>query len=192
MSDRQFSLSPSTLLSAEQQQKLRFELASSGKLSKHIDMAQPLEHALFSSASSLYEFFHANGYMILRTDWEQTHIPNAPRSYLGWVYAFYGVDDFPLYIGETGRTFAARFAEHEADGQPWWPHWRAVKVLPCPIQSIRKIFESLIGLAGGYTANKMQPVGVDNLLDEVVYSLVLLGNKGSSPPIFPTMSPPLI
>ncbi|WP_296508408.1 hypothetical protein [Rhodoferax sp.] len=192
MSDRQFSPIPGTVLSAEQQQKLRLELASSGKFSEFIDMAQPLEHALFSSASSLYEFFHANGYMILRTDWEQTHVPNVPRSYLGWVYAFYTIEDFPLYIGETGRTFAARFDEHEKDGQPWWPDWHAVKVLPCPTQSIRKIFESLIGLAGGYAANKMQPVGVDNLLDEVVYSLLLLGNKEKCPPIFPTISPPLI
>ena len=192
MSDRKFSHIPSMVLSAKEQQELRLKLASSGNFSEFIGMTQPLEHALFSSASSLYEFFHANGYMILRTDWEQMQVPNAPRSYLGWVYAFYGMDDFPFYIGETGRTFAARFAEHEKDGQPWWPDWHAVKVLPCPNQSIRKIFESLIGLAGGYTANKMQPVGVDNLLDEVVYSLLLLGNEGNLPPIFPTISQPLI
>jgi hypothetical protein len=185
MPDKRFSSAASEVLSAEQQQKLRTKFASLQNSLTFIEMAAPLEQALFASASSLYEFFHDNGYMILRTDWEQKPIPDAPRSYLGWVYTFYGEDDLPLYIGETGRTFAARFAEHEKDKQIWWPDWHAVKVLPCPSQPIRKIFESLIGLAGGYIANKMQPEGVDNLLDDVVFSLLLLGNESNENPIFP-------
>ena len=122
MPDKRFSSDVSVTLSAEEQQKLRTKLANTQNALKFIEKAAPLEDALISSANSLYEFFHDNGYMLLRTDWEQKPIPNAPRSYLGWVYTFYGKDDIPLYIGETGRTFAARFTEHEKDKQIWWPH----------------------------------------------------------------------
>jgi hypothetical protein len=78
-----------------------------------------------------------------------------------------------------------RFDEHSKKKQPWWSDWLAVKVLPCPIKSTRKLFESLIGVGGGYSANKMQPAGIDNIFDDVIISLTLLGNETNTPPTFP-------
>ena len=50
---------------------------------------------------------------------------------------------------------------------------------------MRKVFESLIGLAGGYEANRMQPSGGDNIFDDVILSLLLLKNDTGDPPNFP-------
>lgn len=170
-------------MSAEDQKKLRAKLAMGGALSKFNATATPLESSIVCTANCLYEFFHSNGYMMLRSEWDKNTIVPVLRNYKGWVYAFYGDEDSPIYVGETGRTFMKRFAEHNE--QPWWSYWERVKVLPCPNQSMRKVFESLIGLAGGYEANKMQPTGADNIFDDVILSLLLLGNDDDTLPTFP-------
>lgn len=166
------------------QQNTRSKLAQCGASAKLNDIATPLENSLFGSASCLYEFFHSNGYMILRQEWEAKTIPSPICCYVGWIYAFYDKDDLPIYVGETSRTFMERFDEH-IKKQSWWPCWSRVKVMPCPNQTMRKVFESLIGLAGGYGANKLQPAGGDNILDDVILSLLALGNEGNTLPIFP-------
>jgi hypothetical protein len=169
--------------SAEYQQGLRASLAARGVLAKLNNTCAPLESSIICTADCIYEFFHSNGYIVLRSEWDTNMVAPALLSYLGWVYAFYGAGDAPLYVGETGRTFRERFSEH--DQQPWWQYWERVKVLPCPNQSMRKIFESLIGLAGGYMENKLQPPGGDNVFDDIVLSLLLLGNDGNFLPTFP-------
>ena len=87
-------------------------------------------------------------------------------------------------MGETGRDFISRFSEHKRNKE-WWPHWAAALVLPCPRQPIRKIFESMIGLAGGYGANRAQPQAGDNMLDDIILSLIFLGNDNNRYPDFP-------
>jgi len=171
-------------MSADDQKNLRAELEMRGVLAEFHDTATPLESSIVDTASCLYEFFHSNGYIILRSEWIEKTIVPALSNYEGWVYAFYGDDDSPIYVGETSRTFMERFTEHKKK-QPWWSCWKRVKVLPCPNQSMRKVFESLIGLAGGYVANKMQPAGGDNIFDEVILSLLLLGNDDGTLPTFP-------
>jgi hypothetical protein len=167
------------------QENLRNDLAKTGVMPRFQDAATPLETLIVRTMDSLYEFFHFNGYMVGRSEWEEKTIDQALRRYHGWVYAFYGPDDFPLYVGETGRTFVDRFGEHAKDEQMWWPEWTRVKVLPCPTQTIRKVLESLIGLAGGYQGNKLQPAGGDNIFDDVTLSLLLLGNDNDREPAFP-------
>lgn len=179
-------------LSVDDQLELRRAIEAGGILSCINDEAAPLENLLFSSAASTYEFFHSNGYMLLRSELAQKTIAPALQSYVGWVYAFYesaatpiGHEDKPLYVGETGRTFAERFKEHSVDSPRWWISWGKVKVLPCPNQAMRKVFESLIGLAGGYSENKNQPPADDNILDEILLSLLALGNNNNELPRFP-------
>jgi hypothetical protein len=176
---------PSIPSSPTEQQALRDEQAKRKIVPLLQDAATPLETLILLTANNVYEFFHLNGYKVVRSDWEEELLDPRLRRYQGWVYAFYGVEDVPLYVGETGRTFVDRFKEHAKDEQTWWPEWTRVKVLPCPAQSIRKIFESLLGLAGGYQANKLQPTGVDNLFDDITLSLLLLGNDNGREPIFP-------
>lgn len=168
---------------AEDQKKLRAILASSVDLRKIHATATPLESSIVGTADCLYEFFHANGFILLRSDWDDETIVDRLQNYMGWVYAFYGEGDSPIYVGETGRTFMDRFTEH--NDKPWWSYWERVKVLPCPDKSMRKVFESLIGLAGGYAANKTQPTGGDNIFDDVILSLLLLGNNDHTLPTFP-------
>lgn len=181
--DIQSSRAAGSVIAAERQPKIRTSLEQRGALFEFHDKAAPLETHVFCSATSLYEFFHTNGYKILRAEWEQRTISAPLRAYKGWIYAFYGKGDYPIYVGETGRTFIARFREHKKT--PWWVDWEAVKVLPCPNKAMRKLFESLIGLAGGYQSNRMQPAGSDNLLDDVILSLLSLGNDLDRPPTFP-------
>lgn len=170
-------------MSPEAQETHRANLAGRGALARFNDVAAPLETAIAGTALCLYEFFHINGYMIFRSEWEGRKIARGLGCYQGWVYAFYGEDESPIYVGETSRSFLERFGEHIR--QSWWLNWTQVKVLPCPNQSMRKIFESLIGLAGGYAENKNQPTGSDNIFDEVILSLLLLGNDRDTMPAFP-------
>ncbi len=171
-------------INPKKQKKARSVLYKGGVLVPFNDSAAPLETMLVGSAFCLYDFFHENGYAIFRNEWESKKVHPALRSYVGWVYAFYGDDDFPIYIGETGRSLTRRFAEHMKT-QDWCIGWRRVKVLPCPNQAMRKIFESLIGLAGGYHGNKAQPTGADNILDDTILSLLYLGNDNNRLPAFP-------
>lgn len=171
---------------AVDQKKLRTNLAITANLPTFQQAASILETHIISTADLLYEFFHLNGYMIVRNEWDSTKTAEPLRKYKGWVYAFYGEGDFPIYVGETGRTLTSRFGEHKKGNQPWWDVWKRVKVLPCPDQSTRKIFESLLGLAGGYQANILQPIGGDNIFDDVILSLLLLGNNNGRLPTFPT------
>jgi hypothetical protein len=187
MPDRRLTQSGLPLLSKDEQKERRARLARQGVLTGFTTKIAPLENFIIGSANCLYEFFHANGYMIRRTEWDQRAIVPALLQYHGWVYALYGEDEQAVYVGETGRSFRERFEEHEREESKkwWWKAWTAVKVLPCPDQSRRKLFESLIGLAGGYYANKMQPAGPDNLFDDVVLSLLLLENDDREPLAFP-------
>lgn len=179
---------PTIPVSAVHQKRLRAGVANRPNLPRLYDRATPLETSVVFAATNLYEFFHLNGYQVTRNDWATKTTADALLRYRGWVYAFYGDEEFPIYVGETGRTLKHRFCEHEKKDPAWWGHWTAVKVLPCPDQSIRKVFESLIGLAGGYKANKLQPAGADNIFDDVILSLLLLGNDNNRLPIFPTLS----
>lgn len=153
------------------------------------DLSAPFEHMLMYTAFSCYEFFHSNGYRIPRAAWESKGVSPSLMSYHGWVYAFYAKQDCPLYIGETGRTIKVRFNEHEKGRYKktlsWWSDWDDVKILPCPNKSMRKIFESLMGMAGGYCKNKAQPPEVDNILEDVILSLLLLGYDDEGLPKFP-------
>lgn len=171
---------------AKEQRLMRKQLERRGALHRFHQHAGPLEQRLFSSAHNLYVFFHDNGYKITKGDWDAGAINASFLRYRGWVYAFYGDEELPIYVGETGRTLKHRFFEHKKRAN-WWEHWAGVKVLPCPNQSIRKYFEALIGLAGGYNANKQQPVGPDNIFDDILLSLLLIGNDKERPPIFPTL-----
>lgn len=171
----------------DQQKEARSVYYEGGVLVPLSDSAAPLETVLVGSAFCLYKFFHENGYAISRSEWESKRTNAALRSYVGWVYAFYGEGEFPIYVGETGRSLARRFAEHTRS-QDWRSDWMWAKVLPCPNQAMRKIFESLIGLAGGYHGNKAQPTGADNILDDILLSLLYLGNDNERSPIFPNES----
>lgn len=171
-------------MSPDQQKKFRSELAQIGALALLNDTYRPLENLLYGSATCVYEFFHANGYIVLRSQWDSKNIHSALHSYVGWIYAFYGDGDTPIYVGETDRTFVERFKEH-AKNKSWWSIWTRVKVFPCPDVTTRKVFESLIGLAGDYGANKLQPPPGDNILDDVVLALLALGNEDNSMPEFP-------
>lgn len=182
--DRRLTQSNLPSLSVEDQKNLRTGLAQKGVLVGFNKQVSPLENLISGAASCLYEFFHSNGYMIRRAEWDQRTIVPALLNYVGWVYAFYGEGELPVYVGETGRGFQDRFTEHSRRAT-WWPLWTGVKVLPCPDQSMRKVFESLIGLAGGYEANRMQPSGEDNIFDEVILSLLLLKNDAGELPSFP-------
>lgn len=182
--DRRLTQSNLPSLSVEDQKNRRTGLAQRGVLVSFSSQVAPLENFITGSANCLYEFFHSNGYMIRRAEWNQQTIAPALLNYVGWVYAFYGEGELPVYVGETGRGFQNRFTEHSRCA-PWWPLWTGVKVLPCPDQSMRKVFESLIGLAGGYEANRMQPSGGDNIFDDVILSLLLLKNDTGEPPNFP-------
>ncbi|MBU9194689.1 GIY-YIG nuclease family protein [Burkholderia gladioli] len=177
----QSGLSP---LSVGMQRKIRADLLGNGELVPFNKQGAPLESFIVGAAHCLYEFFHSNGYMIHRAEWDGRKIVRALLDYEGWVYAFYGKDDDPLYIGETDRAFKVRFSEHKRKA-PWWRRWDRVKVLPCPDQSMRKVFESLIGVAGGYSANKAQPSGPDNIFDDVILSLLSLENDAGEKPEFP-------
>jgi len=170
--------------SPARQKKERDKLASEGAYSWTDGSAEPLNTMIVGASLSVYNFFHDNGYMIIRDDWKSSGINPALAAYVGWIYAFYGDGDTPLYIGETKRAFGTRFKEHQRKKQKWWPHWTRVKVLPCPNQSVRKIFESLIGLAGGYIGNRAQPEGVDDLFTDIILSLTALGNDAETKPIF--------
>ncbi len=183
MKDIRSSSVAASVIPSEHQPKVRAALEQRCALLPFHDLAAPLEDYLFGTATSLYAFFHTNGYKILRPEWTHGTISQPLREYDGWIYAFYGEDDYPIYVGETGRTFIARFDEHKE--KSWWSAWKAVKVLPCPNKAMRKVFESLIGLAGGYQFNKMQPAGSDNLMNDVLLSLLLLGNDRNQPPKFP-------
>lgn len=142
-------------------------------------LSAPIEESIFGTAGILYEFFHANGYLVQRNE----EITPTLLDHQGWVYAFYDKQDTPLYIGETKRAFFMRFDEH--CNKDWWPHWDRVKVLPCPDLALRKVFESIVGLGGGYLANKSQPLIGENAFDDVVFCLLKLGNDEGNLPTFP-------
>ncbi|WP_165645976.1 GIY-YIG nuclease family protein [Bordetella bronchiseptica] len=182
--DRRLTQSNLPSLAAEDQKNLRTGLAQRGVLVSFNKQVAPLENLISGAANCLYEFFHSNGYMIRRVEWDQRTVVSTLLNHVGWVYAFYGEDELPVYVGETGRGFQDRFTEHSRCAQ-WWPFWTGVKVLPCPDQSMRKVFESLIGLAGNYQANRMQPSGGDTIFDDVILSLLLLKNDAGEPPNFP-------
>ncbi|WP_155624723.1 GIY-YIG nuclease family protein [Burkholderia vietnamiensis] len=182
--DKRLTQSGISSLSAGMQKKARADLLGKGELIPFYRQGAPLESLILGAAQCLYEFFHSNGYMIHRAEWDGRKIVRALSDYEGWVYAFYGQDDDPLYVGETDRTFKARFAEHQRKAL-WWRSWSRVKVLPCPNQSMRKVFESLIGVAGGYAANRAQPLSPDNIFDDVVLSLLSLKNDAGEKPEFP-------
>lgn len=165
---------------ASVQKAARTHIAIQRAVSMMQTAASPLEMSIVSTAGSVYEFFHSNGLKITRKEWDENTIIPDLATYAGWVYAFYGTG---VYVGETKRTFKKRFREDSV--RDWWPDWRNVKVLPCPEQTIRKLFESLIGLSGGYTANKAQPAGKDNIFDDILASLLLLNNNNNEPPDFP-------
>jgi hypothetical protein len=177
--DIRSSSAAGSVIPSKHQPKVRAALEQRCALLPFHDEAAPFEDYLFGSATSLYAFFHTNGYKILRAEWTQGTISPPLRAYDGWIYAFYGEEDYPIYVGETGRTFIARFDEHKE--KSWWSNWKAVKVLPCPNKAMRKVFESLIGLAGGYQFNKMQPAGDDNLMNDIILSLLSLGNDRNQP-----------
>lgn len=182
--DRRLTRSNLPLLSEEDQRNLKLELAQQGRLVGLNHQLAPLENLLFGTAECLYEFFHSNGYMVRRAEWDKKIITPALLNHFGCVYAFYGKNELPVYVGETRRRLKDRFSEHKRYAQ-WWPYWIGVKVLPCSDQSIRKIFESLIGLAGGYQANRMQPTGKDEIFNDVLLSLLLLKNDTNDPLHFP-------
>ena len=163
---------------------MRTDLAQRGALQNLDSLAAPFENSLFCTATSVYEFFHSNGYRLKKAEVLGRTVSQALMSQRGWVYAFYGPKEAPIYVGETQRTFMKRFKEHRKK-QNWWSDWTEVKVLPCPDQTMRKVFESLVGLGGGYLANKAQPAGGDNLLDEMLLSLIALGNNNNELPSFP-------
>lgn len=170
--------------SPPEQKTERSYLEARGALGWTNGSAEPLNNLISGASFCLYNFFHDNGYMIVRGEWESSGINSALKSYVGWVYAFYGEEDIPIYVGETNRAFGVRFNEHKRKSHEWWPFWTRVKVLPCPNQTVRKIFESLIGLAGGYVGNRAQPQGTEDLFNEVVLSLLALGNHKEAKPLF--------
>lgn len=182
--DKRLSRLNDPVIPAKHQQAAIAELRRRGILAHFYNQAAPLENSLIGLVTSIYEFFHSNGYNILREDWDKNTIPEHLQNFSGWVYSFYGEEDFPIYVGETGRKFITRFSEHKKK-QSWWSSWNAVKVLPCPSKPIRKIFESLIGVAGGYNANQIQPVVGDNIFDDVILSLLILRSENNQLPIFP-------
>ncbi|MBJ9897949.1 GIY-YIG nuclease family protein [Burkholderia cenocepacia] len=182
--DRRLTQSGLPVLSVGMQKNCRAALEGSGALVPFNKQRDPLESLIVGAASCLYEFFHSNGYLVHRAEWDGRKIVHSLLNYEGWVYAFYGENDDPLYVGETDRSFKVRFDEHKRKAS-WWSSWRRVKVLPCPNQSMRKMFESLIGLAGGYSANKAQPLGPDNIFDDVILSLLVLKNDTGEEPEFP-------
>jgi len=142
-------------------------------------LSAPIEECIFGTAGILYEFFHANGYEVRRNE----VITPALAKHRGWIYAFYDEHDVALYIGETKRAFSTRFNEH--CDKSWWPDWDRVKVLPCPDAALRKVFESIVGLGGGYLANKSQPLIGENAFDDLVFCLLKLGNDECNLPRFP-------
>lgn len=182
--DRRLTQSNLPLLLEEDQKNLKLELLKRGGLVGLNNQLAPLENLILGAAECLYDFFHTNGYLVRRAEWDKQIITPALLNHFGWVYAFYGDDELPVYVGETGRSLRDRLREHKKFAQ-WWPHWIGVKVLPCSDQSIRKIFESLIGLAGGYQANRMQPTGKDQIFNDVLLSLLMLKNDTNDLPNFP-------
>lgn len=172
-------------LNKSQQRKMRNKVAGSCVfLGLRNNEAAPLEHLLFGTAECLWVFFLSNGYTITRSEWKSKKLHPVFEKFEGWVYAFYDENDVPLYVGETGRTLPKRLKEHMKK-QAWHSIWAKVKVLPCPNQAVRKVFEALIGLAGGYLANKAQPSGSDNVLDDTILSLIYLGDENNPLPCFP-------
>jgi hypothetical protein len=152
------------------------------------EKAGPLNELLILLTSKLYVFFHDNGYLIRRDEWESHETPNALRtSAIGWIYAFYGDKDVPLYVGETGGDISTRFYKHKQKG--WWSDWKSMKALPCPSTDVRKFFESILGLGGGYTENKLQPPsnGNEDFLDSTIYALLLLGYGDNGKMRFPEL-----
>lgn len=142
-------------------------------------LSEPLDYLITGSAGILYEFFHANGYMVRRHDWPV----QALSAHRGWVYAFYA-KDVPFYIGETSRSFGERLDEHSRDDKLWFAQWDLVKILPCPDKALRKILESIVGLYGGYSENKMQPMLSETAFDDVTRCLLELGNDTGTVPTF--------
>lgn len=129
----------------------------------------PLERMIGDAAFAFYRFFHDNGLHITRKAFlKRSPQENKILKRKGWIYAFYGDGNIPIYTGETRRTALARFSEHRKN--KWWKHWTDVKVLPCEDQSSRKLLESLLGFSGGYQENLSQP----SHKEEILY-LVLLG-----------------
>lgn len=172
-------------LDKSQQREMRKRVAGSGVfLGLRNNEAAPLENLLIGTAECLREFFYSNGYTITRSEWKSKKLHPVFEKFAGWVYAFYDENDVPLYVGETGRTLPKRIKEHMKK-QAWRSIWAKVKVLPCPDQAERKVFEALIGLAGGYLANKAQPSGGDNFLDDTILSLIYLGDENNPLPWFP-------
>ena len=170
--DHFYSRAGGKYMSHKDQKACRDIIKLHGMLSCFNSKASPLENLLFNTATAIYEFFHANGYSVSRVRWDNKEVSPDLMSYCGWLYAFYGEQEYPCYVGETGRTINLRFGEHKRSA-PWWPDWKNVKILPCPNKSVRKVFESLVGLAGGYYENKMQPAEADNILEDIILSLLL-------------------
>lgn len=131
--------------------------------------AEPLERKLGDAAFSFYDFFHANGLHLTRKEFKNLKSQKSRvLNRKGWIYAFYGDDDLPIYTGETKRSALARFSEHKKS--KWWKQWSDVKILPCEDQSSRKLLEAMLGFSGGYEHNVSQP----SHKEEILY-LVLLG-----------------
>lgn len=74
MPDRRLTQSGLPLLSKDEQKERRARLARQGVLTGFTTEIAPLENFIIGSANCLYEFFHANGYMIRRTEWDQRAI----------------------------------------------------------------------------------------------------------------------
>lgn len=163
------------------QQELRREMERRGMLRRFNKLIAPIEQLIAGAASCILEFIHSNGYLVRRHEWESEGVGSALQNYNGWVYAFFNAEDEPIYIGETSRTFGERFREHSTKKAIWWSDWRAVKLLPCPNQSVRKIFESIAGLSEAFVGNKLQPPIEGDIFNDILLSLMLLGSDGNSP-----------
>ncbi|OFZ15345.1 MAG: hypothetical protein A2X86_17675 [Bdellovibrionales bacterium GWA2_49_15] len=144
--------------------------------------AEPLEKFLVGAVLSLYEYFHSNGFHITKNEWNNySHIDSVVKKHSGWVYAFYQKNDTPLYVGETKRTLRQRFNEHQRSRKnDWWKTWNSVKVLPCEEVSSRKFFESCIGIAGGYSMNKLQPAQGRDVLSSSLLGIIDLKKRISN------------
>lgn len=163
----------------EQEKLINGVKSGKGSVARH-HLIAPLDSLIHGATMCLYEFIHSNGYMIKRTEWENNIIAPSLKKFRGWVYLFYE-GDTALYVGETGGTLAVRFGTHRRNAVNWWPHWVGVKVLPCPNATVRKMFESLAGIAGGHVCNMAQPPLEGETFDEVICSLVAIGNDGNNP-----------
>lgn len=129
---------------------------------------EPLQSLIFQASSCLYDFFHENGFRVSRPDWDNAKNDKYFYSRKGWVYAFYGSGEYPIYVGETGRSLSRRFYEHR--NKKWWKHWKGAKVIPCEDAASRILFESLLCLAGGYRKNLKQ-----KYTEKDIFYLSLLG-----------------